>query len=215
MRPTCTRPDERLDGAFGILDFDGDGDFVGVGDLHHGKREEIVFRIIFLLPPFDVEGLPKVTKTVKEPDADEGKAQVGGGLEVIAGEDAEAPGVNRQRFVQPVFRREIGDFGGGFVVEGVPRRRGHVVLEVFEDARHVGEETVIGGGGGEFFLGDQREHAHRIVVGGVPKFRDRRRRKRAAGFVGPEGPEIEGEFGERLQGGRDGGVRRRNGEWWA
>ncbi len=59
-----------------------DGEFVGVEQ-----------GVALLLPAVPAEGLPEVPVTVEQADADQRRAQVAGGLEVVAGQDAEAAGV--------------------------------------------------------------------------------------------------------------------------
>ena len=76
-----------------------------------------------------IEALPEVALVVVEADADQRDAEVGGRLDVIAGQDAEAARVDRQRLVQPELGREVGDrprpqHAGVALAPGVARRRG-------------------------------------------------------------------------------------------
>src|SRR5262249_34090949 len=71
--------------------------------------EEVVFRIAFLLPAIDVEILAEVTLAVHQADAHEGNAEVAGGLEVVAGEHAEASRVDRHAFVDAELHGEVAD----------------------------------------------------------------------------------------------------------
>ena len=66
-----------------------------------GTSAEVEFLVDGLLAPFAVDALLEVTLRVEEADADEGQPQVAGRLAVIAGQDAQAAGVDGQRFVQP------------------------------------------------------------------------------------------------------------------
>ena len=75
----------------------------------HGQLVHVGLEILFLLPAVDVEALAEVSLAVEEADADERNVEVGGALDVVAGEHAEAAGVDGQRFVQAEFGREVGD----------------------------------------------------------------------------------------------------------
>ena len=56
-----------------------------------------------------VEPLAEVATAVEQADADERNAELGSGLQVVAGEDAEPAGVDRQRLVDPELHAEVGD----------------------------------------------------------------------------------------------------------
>ena len=82
-----------------------------------------------MLPAVDVEPLPEIALVVVEADADERDAEVGRALDVVAGQDAEAAGVDRQRLVQAELGREVGhrprpEHAGVARAPGVRRRRG-------------------------------------------------------------------------------------------
>ena len=66
-------------------------------------------QIFFLLPAVAIEPLAEISLAIKQSDADQRNAEVGSALDVIAGEDAQAAGINRQRFVQAELGGEIGD----------------------------------------------------------------------------------------------------------
>src|SRR5262249_31315469 len=59
--------------------------------------------------PVLLEPLAQVAFAVEEADGDEREAEVGGALQVIAGEDAEAARVDRQRLVDPELGAEVRD----------------------------------------------------------------------------------------------------------
>src|SRR5690242_21005008 len=59
------------------------------------------------------DALAEVALWVEEADAHEGQAQIAGLLAVVAGEDAQAARVDRQRLVQPELRGEVGDGAAG------------------------------------------------------------------------------------------------------
>ena len=54
----------------------------------------------------------EVALRIHEPDADERHAEVAGFLAVVAGEDAEAARIDRQRLMEGELRREIGQRPG-------------------------------------------------------------------------------------------------------
>ena len=62
-----------------------------------------------LLPALAGQRLLEVAVPVEQTDADHRHAEVAGGLEVVAGEDAETAGVLRQHRGDAVLRREVGD----------------------------------------------------------------------------------------------------------
>ena len=66
-----------------------------------------VCEILLALPAGLVQPLQKVALPVKQADADQRNIQVGGALDVVAGQHAQAAGVNGQRFVQAELGGEI------------------------------------------------------------------------------------------------------------
>ena len=80
----------------------------------------IVPRILLDLPAGLVDRLPEVAGAVEEPDPDERDAEVGGRLQVVSGEDAEAARVDRQPLVEPELGAEVRDQHGG-IFSGRPR----------------------------------------------------------------------------------------------
>ena len=72
-------------------------------------------RVGLLLPALAGERLLEVAVPVEQADADDRDAEVAGGLEVVAGEDAEAAGVLRQHGGDAELRGEVGDRARGVV----------------------------------------------------------------------------------------------------
>ena len=72
-----------------------------------GSTPAVDVEVFLVLPAVAVEALREIALVVVQTDADERNPEVGRALDVIAGEDAEAAGVDRQRLVQPELRREI------------------------------------------------------------------------------------------------------------
>ena len=65
-----------------------------------------------LLVAIGVDLLAEVAATVEEADADERQRRVGCRLAVVAGQDAEAAGVDLHRLVDAVLGAEVGDRPG-------------------------------------------------------------------------------------------------------
>ncbi len=70
---------------------------------------EVVLGVDVLLAAVGVDVLVEVAVPVEEPDSDQRHAQVAGALQVIAGEDAEAAGIERQAGIEAVLHAEVGD----------------------------------------------------------------------------------------------------------
>lgn len=82
--------------AAGQGEADQGGAAVGLAEQGERQLVRVEDRVVLLLPAVPGEGLAEVAVAVEEPDADQRDAEVAGGLEVVAGEDAEAAGVLRQ-----------------------------------------------------------------------------------------------------------------------
>ena len=80
-----------------------------VEDAQDRQPGQVEVRVGVLLVPVRVDRLAEVAAAVEEPDADERQGHVAGGLHVVAGEDAEAAGVDAQRLVEAVLGAEVGD----------------------------------------------------------------------------------------------------------
>ena len=77
-----------------------------------GKPIRVEDRVGLLLPALTGERLAEVAVPVEQADPDDRHAQVGGRLEVIAGQDAQAAGVLRQHGGDAELGREVGDRSG-------------------------------------------------------------------------------------------------------
>ncbi len=104
-------------------------------------------RVGLLLPALAGELLAEVAVLVEQPDADQRDAEVARGLEVVAGQDAEAAGVLRQHRGDAVLGREVGDrlgcVGAGLLLE--PALAGEVLLEVGVRQLEAAQEALVGG----------------------------------------------------------------------
>ena len=76
---------------------------------HEPGRLRIDGLVLLGLPPGRVEALCEVAAAVEQPDADERDAELGGALEMVAGQDAESSRVDRQRLLDPELHAEVGD----------------------------------------------------------------------------------------------------------
>ena len=69
-----------------------------------------VDRLVVLgLPPGRVDALPEIAAAIEQADADERHSQLRGGLEMVARQDTQAAGVDRQPLVQAELHAEVGD----------------------------------------------------------------------------------------------------------
>ena len=92
-------------------------------------RGRVEAGVAVLLPAVEPECLVEVALGVEQPDADQRHRQVRGGLAVVAGQHAEAAGVDRHRVVEPELGAEVGDRAGqGSEGRGKPGRVAALVL---------------------------------------------------------------------------------------
>ncbi len=141
-------------------------------------------RVGLLLPALAGQRLLEVAALVEQAHADERHAEVRGGLQVVAGEDAEAAGVLREHGGDAELRREVPDRAGR-VVAGlalVPAVGGQVAVEVGLGGVQPLDEAVVLGQLAPPLAADRAEQADRVVAHGVPgPGRPRRRRPGSAG----------------------------------
>jgi len=60
-----------------------------------------------VLPAVAIEALAEISLTIKQAYADEGNAEIGGALDVIAGQNSQSARIDRQRFVHAKFGGKI------------------------------------------------------------------------------------------------------------
>src|SRR5262245_65320718 len=75
----------------------------------HGGGAVIEALVTGFLTSFGRDALIKIALRVNEAHADQRQSEVAGLLAMVARENSQASGVNRQRYVQPKFGRKIGD----------------------------------------------------------------------------------------------------------
>ena len=141
-----------------------------VRDQRHRHVVPVVLRIRLLLPAVGGQVLLEVAFAVEQPDGDERQAEVAGGFQVVAGEDAEAAGVDRQADVNPELGGEVGDRPAGRVRIALaePGRRVHVGAELRVDAAHRRQESLVAREFLEPLLRDHAEHQRRVLIRLVP-----------------------------------------------
>ena len=107
-------PDLGIDGAARQLDADADLAPVGVERGDGGGLREVELVVDGFLLAVAGDALAEVALGIEKADADEGQAEVAGLFAVVAGEDAQAAGVDGQRLVEAELGAEVGDgFVGG------------------------------------------------------------------------------------------------------
>ncbi len=136
--------------AAGQGEGDAGGGAVGLAEQGDGQLAGVEDGVLLLLPAVPAEGLAEVAVPVEQSDADQGDAEVAGGLEVVAGEDAEAAGVLGQGGGHAELGREVGD--GGREVAGlllVPAGGVQIGVEVLGGGAEPDQEVLVGGERGE------------------------------------------------------------------
>ncbi len=120
---------------------------VGLGEQSQRQALRVVGGVVLHLPTVGAERLPEVAGAVEQADADERQAEIGGGLQVVAGEDAETAGVVRQNLGDTELHGEVGDAGGqcraALLLFLEPAGSGEVVLEVGGGGVEPGEEVAV------------------------------------------------------------------------
>ena len=170
------------------------------GHRAHRQPREVVLRVGVLLVAVGVDRLLEVAGAIEQPDADQRQAEVAGALQMVAGEDAEAAGVDRQRLVHAVLHREVGDRAAGVagILAGEPgvAAGGEVALEL-ADHRGVGlEEGVVLEQRIPVPPFDVDQHLDRVVVERPGPRVDGREQLAGPGIPGP--PEVVGEVVQPL-----------------
>ncbi len=70
---------------------------------------DVGVEVLLPLPPLVVQVLPEVALAIEQADADERNAEVGGALDVVSSQHAQAAGVNGQGLVQAELSGKVGD----------------------------------------------------------------------------------------------------------
>ena len=144
-------PDLRRDLVVADRDRDRDRRAVLAGDERGRQAVGVGVDPVLVLPAAGVDALAEIAVAVQEADGDHRPGAVGGLLEDVAGERAEAAGVDRERAVEAVLGGEVGDRTLG--------RRDRVAAR----AREVGADALLqrGGAGEQVAVVGRREQAVR------------------------------------------------------
>jgi hypothetical protein len=134
----------------------------------HGDRHvvPVVVGVKLLLPPVERQDLPEVPLLVQEPHADERHPQVGRGLQVVAGEDAEPARIDREPLVDPELAGEVRGLERALPAVGFREPGGalQVLLEGTVDPLHVGDEALVPGRGDQVGLRNGPQHLDGVLV---------------------------------------------------
>ena len=91
------------------LDLDLQGLPIGRGEQVERHAVWVEGRIPLLLPAVGVQVLTEVALPVEQSDGDQRDAEVAGGLQMVAGQNAEAARIDRDRFADAELGREVSD----------------------------------------------------------------------------------------------------------
>ena len=136
----------------------------GVPEQLQGQAVRVVGRVPLGLPAVGRQRLGEVTVPVQQADPDQRHAQVAGCLQVVAGQDAQAAGVLRQRGGDAVLGREVRDRGRGAVLARVPARLGHVPVQVLLGVAEPAPEIPVGRERGDPGRRQRAEHRDRVAA---------------------------------------------------
>ena len=125
-----------------------------------------------LLPAIHGQVLIEIAPGIHEPDAHQRQAQIRGRLQVVAGEHAQAAGVDRDRVVEPELGAEIGDrpairFGIGAMEPGVVPRL--LPLGPARQGVEPGKESLVLGQRGQPARVHPAQQLDRVVPRQVPE----------------------------------------------
>ena len=156
--------------------------------------------VLLALPGVVIEPLPEVALVVVEADADERDPEVGGALEMVAGEDAEPARVDRNRLVQAELRREVRHRPGAEDA-GVPRAprvlRRQVFLQPPVGLVDAAVKRELRRAQLELIDRDALQQRQRIVIARAPHDRVQIA-EQAGALVVPAPPQVPGDRGQPL-----------------
>jgi len=177
------------------------GDDHGLAVVQFDERDrcliEVGRRILLELPAVRSQALLEIALPIHQADADERNSQIAGALEVVAREDAQSAGVDRQALVNPELHREVGDaVGSEFRVRLLePALTRHVGVERLEHAVHFGQIGVIVGRLIQALLRDVGQELNRIPGHLVPEV-GVQPPKQLLGFAVPTPVQVVGKFSQ-------------------
>ena len=154
-------------------------------DERGGQAVRVGVDPVLVLPAAGVDALAEVAVAVQQTDGDQRPRPVGGLLEDVAGERAEAARVDRERAVEAVLGGEVGDraLGCGDLVAARAREVG---ADALLQRRGAGEQVAVARRGDQAVGRGLLEQLHRVLGDLLPAVRvDRREGLRAVGIPGP------------------------------
>ena len=146
---------------------------VGFAQQREGQALRVQDGVVLELPPVARQRLVEVAVLVQQAHAHHGHAHVGGGLEVIAGQDAETARVLRQDGGDAVLGGEVGDRARAVatVLVLVPQRLAQVGLEVAAQGVDAPDELAVLGDLLDLLAGQRAQDLDGIPAGGRPGLR--------------------------------------------
>ena len=159
-------PDLGVNVAPGIGDSNQDG--VALLISLQGERQvvKVIDRVALLLPAIRVQILVKVAFLVEQAHADQWYAQVAGGFQVVAGQNAQSAGIDLQRFGEAKLHRKVGDqriIARFLILARVPRRAAHIVVQTLLRPPQLADKTIVGCQLYQAFLSHSPQHHDRVV----------------------------------------------------
>ena len=142
----------------------------GVAEQLQRQAVRVVGRVPLGLPAVGGQRLGEVTVPVQQADGDQRHAEVARRLQVVAGQDAQAARILRQRGGDAVLGREVRDRGRAGLVLGpaalgrVPARLRHVLLQVPLGLAEPAEEVPVARERGDPGRRQPAEHRDRIAA---------------------------------------------------
>ena len=139
------------DGGVNLPAEDLDTDFLrvpgGVQQAGHGHFVGGQHRVALLLPAGSVQPLPEIPKPVEKTDSDEGQTEVGGRLQVVAGQDPQAPRILGKDLADAELGGEITDSRRRSLVLGSvalePQVIGEVGDQIVVEESHIASEDLV------------------------------------------------------------------------
>ena len=176
----------------------------------HGKLVDIGLEILLALPAVAIEALAEISLAIKQAHANQRDPEIGGALDVIAGQNSKSAGIDRERFVHAKLGGKI-SHGTGPQHAGVTRAPGSLrILVLAQAAIGVVDPAVQGEFGGARFELLERilvQQRHRTVIELTPAQRIEIV-EQAGGIVIPTPPQVARQRPEPLLGRRDETVER-------
>ena len=162
-------------------------------------------QVALLLPAVGVEALAEVAVAVEQAHAHQRHAQVARRLEVVAGQDAQAARVLGDGLGDAELGREVGHQAERAVAAGLePALAVQVALELAADLAQEPLEPGVAGQGVQALAGDQAQQADGVVDARVPQVVVDPA-EQVAGLVVPRPSEVERQFLQGRELGREGG----------